>query len=107
MKNNHQKFLYYAQSVVADNLDNPDFNAEDFSRAMFLSRSQLHRKLKALTGKSATEFIRYQRVKKAALLLRNGTSSVSQITFEVGFNNMSYFAKCFKEVFGCKPSAFS
>ncbi len=72
-----------------------------------MSRMQLHRKLKALTGQTATEFIRTQRVKLAADLLKKSDANVSEIGYTVGFNDHSYFTKCFKELYQCTPSEYS
>ncbi|WP_345006611.1 helix-turn-helix transcriptional regulator [Snuella lapsa] len=71
-----------------------------------MSRMQLHRKLNALTGMSTTEFIRMERLKLAKKLLEQNHSTVSEITYSVGFSSPSYFSKCFKEVYQCTPSEF-
>jgi AraC-like DNA-binding protein len=71
---------------------------------MGVSRMQLHRKLKALTDQSATEFIRTVRLKRAAEMLQKGHDNVSQVAYQVGFSSLSYFTKCFKELYGHLPS---
>jgi len=67
---------------------------------------QLHRKLKALTDHAPREFIRVIRLKRAAQLLEQKAGNVTEIAYEVGFNNISHFAKRFKELFGTSPSEF-
>jgi len=106
MNTNDQEFLTRAKNIVAANMDNIHFNASDFSNQIYISRSQLHRKLVTLTGKSTTEFIRHQRLQKAAQLLRARNNSISSIVYTVGFNNLSYFTKCFKATFGVLPSQY-
>jgi len=100
------QFLEKVNTVIDKNIAEPSFSAEDFSKAVGMSRMQLHRKLKALTGLSATEFVRSQRLKLAADLLKKSDANVSEIGYAVGFNDHSYFAKCFKEMYGCSPSEF-
>ncbi len=101
-----ERFLERLQKVLDDHLTNPDFSAETFSTAMGVSRMQLYRKLKALTGQSSTEFLRSQRLKLAAALLKTNKISISEIGYTVGFNDPSYFTKCFKQEFGCSPSEY-
>src|SRR3546814_20917261 len=74
---------------------------------MELGRTQVERKLKALTGQTPVEFIRIMRLKRAAQKIAAKEDAVSQIAYSVGFNNLSYFATCFKEQFGESPSAWS
>lgn len=100
------KFLEKVNSVIDENITEPTFSAEDFSKSVGMSRMQLHRKLKALTGLSATEFVRSQRLKLAADLLKKTDANVSEIGYSVGFNDHSYFTKCFKEMYGCSPTEF-
>jgi AraC-like DNA-binding protein len=73
---------------------------------MNMSRSQLHRKLAAIAGQSTSEFIRNVRLRKAAFLLSNQQGGISEVAFEVGFDNLSYFTRSFKEVYNCTPSEF-
>lgn len=101
-----EKFLLRAAQCVEARLKYTEFNAQDFALAMGISRSGLHRKLQALTGKSATQFIRYIRLKHAEKLLREGQTNISQTAYEVGFNDLKYFRKCFKAEFNMAPSAF-
>lgn len=102
-----EQFLSHLQEVMDTNLVESDFSAENFATALGMSRMQLHRKLKALTGLSTTEFIRSQRLKLAAQLLKKSEINISQVGYAVGFNNHSYFTKCFKKQFGMSPSDFA
>ena len=101
------EFLKKAIDVTEQNLSNAEFNSETFAKEMFLSRSQLHRKLLAVTGQAPGEFIRTYRLKKAASLILENRLSVTQIAFEVGFSSPSHFSKAFKQQFNCLPKEFS
>lgn len=101
-----EKFLERLQIVMDDKLIESSFNIEEFSQAVNMSRMQLHRKLKALTGLSASGFIRSQRLKLAVQLLKNSDVNISQIGYSVGFNDPAYFSKCFKEMYHCTPTEF-
>jgi len=103
----NQKFMEGAIKIVEENIENSDFDVEIFADQMYVSRSQLHRKLKSQTGYSTTEFIRLIRLKRAAQLLSGNVGTVSEIAYKVGFENVGYFSKCFKETFGKPPSQFS
>lgn len=100
-------FLEKVQVVLDKNLIESSFNIEDFSKAVGMSRMQLHRKIKALTGLSASEFIRSQRLKLAAQLLKQSDINISQIGYSVGFNDHAYFSKCFKEAYKCTPTEYA
>ncbi|HRV55420.1 MAG TPA: AraC family transcriptional regulator, partial [Mangrovimonas sp.] len=99
-------FLRKLQDIMENHLVEPDFNVQEFSEAVGMSRMQLHRKLKALTGLTATEFIRSQRLKLAAELFKKSDANISEIGYMVGFNDHSYFTKCFKEAYGCSPTDY-
>ena len=101
-----EKFLKRSLEIIEQNIDNSDFDVETFQKAVGMSRMQLHRKIKALTDCSTSEFIRVQRLKRAAQMLAAKTDNISQIAYLTGFNNLSYFAKCFKEQFGLSPSDY-
>jgi DNA-binding response OmpR family regulator len=101
-----EKFLNRAIGIIEEKMGDFEFDAQTLQQEMILSRSQLFRKLKALTDQSITEFIRTIRLKRGAKLLEQKFGNVAQVTYEVGFNNLSYFAKCFKELFGVSPSEY-
>ena len=102
-----EQFMEKVQFVLDEKLVEPSFSVEDFSNTVGMSRMQLHRKLKALIGLSASEFIRSQRLKLAAKLLKTSYINISQVGYSVGFNDHSYFAKCFKETYNCTPSEYA
>lgn len=101
------EFLKRLKSVLNKHITNAEFNNEYFSELMQMSERQLHRKLKAVIGMTPTEFVRNERVKLAAELLKKSDATVSEIAYQVGFNTPSYFIKCFKEMYGCTPKEFS
>lgn len=102
-----KKFLKQALEVVEKFIDKPEFSVEDFSREMCMSRVALYKKILSLTGKAPLEFIRSIRLKRAAQLLEKSGMSVSEIAYEVGFNNPKNFTKYFKEEFKVLPSQYS
>ncbi|MDC6367248.1 MULTISPECIES: response regulator [Flavobacteriaceae] len=94
------------QQILDDNLTDSEFNTASFCDQVGLSRMHLHRKLKALTGYAASEFIRVQRLKMAAKLLKDGHTHISEVGYAVGFNQPAYFSTAFKQHFGCSPSEY-
>ena len=101
-----EKFINRAMEIIEKNIGNSEFEVRQFQEEMFMSRMQLFRKIKALTNQTPGEFIRTIRLKRAASLIKQNFGNIAQITYEVGFNNPSYFAKCFKDLFGELPSDF-
>jgi signal transduction histidine kinase/DNA-binding response OmpR family regulator len=101
------RFWDEIKKVVNDNLANAEFDSSDFARAMHMSRMQLHRKLKALTGLSTAHFVRSQRLATAATLLEKNLGNVSEIAYDVGFTSPFYFSKCFKETYGVAPRDYA
>ncbi|NMH88378.1 hybrid sensor histidine kinase/response regulator transcription factor [Flavivirga algicola] len=99
-----EKFLQKAIKIVENNITNPDFNVSVFTSLMGMSRPVLYRKLKALVDQSVSEFIRGIRLKIAKQMLIETKMNVSQIAYEVGFNDLKYFRKCFKELFNETPT---
>ena len=100
------EFLQRAFNIAEKNISNMDFDTESFAKEMFLSRSQLHRKLVAVTGQGPGEFLRTIRLKRAAAMILEKRLSVTQIAFEVGFNSPSHFTKAFRQMFNCLPTEF-
>ncbi|MEW4922500.1 two-component regulator propeller domain-containing protein [Algibacter sp. 2305UL17-15] len=101
-----QQFLNKLKAVLNENITDTSFNSDMFSKTMLMSRMQLHRKLKALTGLSTTEFIRSERLKLGVKLLQTSDLSISEIAYQIGFNTPSYFIKCFKETYKSTPSEY-
>ncbi|MFT3794238.1 response regulator [Flavobacterium sp.] len=101
-----EKFLDKLQKVLEIELPNSNFSTDDFAKELGMSRMQLHRKLKTLIGVSATEFLRNERLKAAAELLQKGNANISEIAYTVGFNDLSYFSKCFRERYQMTPTEY-
>lgn len=101
-----EELLKRAVEVVEKHIDDVEFSTDEFAREMLMSRSNLHLKMKALTGESTNEFIRKIRFNKACKLLKEGHYTVAEISTFVGFNTPSYFATSFKKYFGCLPSEY-
>ncbi|WP_181369470.1 hybrid sensor histidine kinase/response regulator transcription factor [Flavobacterium album] len=94
-------------ACIVENIDNTDYSVNELSDDMAVSRSQLHRKLTALTGFSTTNFIRMVRLEKAKDLLLANDGNISEIAYKCGFSSQSYFTKSFTEHFGKSPSQFA
>ncbi|HET7733897.1 MAG TPA: ATP-binding protein, partial [Paludibacter sp.] len=101
-----EQLLQKALKIVEANLDNSEFSADDFSSEMAMSRSNLHLKLKAITGESTVEFIRKVRLSHACQLLVDGRYSVAEVSTMVGFSTPSYFSSIFKKNIGCLPNDY-
>lgn len=101
-----ERFIEKVKKVLDEKITEESFTVEEFSERLHMSRMQLHRKLKALTGLSASEFLRTERLKLAASLLQNKDLNINEVCYKVGFNNPSYFSKCFKEAFGMLPTEY-
>lgn len=99
-----EEFLRDALGIVEENLAESDFSVDDFSKKIGMSRSNLYLKLKAVTGESATDFIKRIRFRKATELLESRRYTVAQIAYMCGFNTPSYFSTSFKQFFGYMPT---
>ncbi len=104
--NSKEVFLQQAMKVIEENLDKADFNIEEFSVAMNISKTVLHKKFRMLIGQTPNLFIRAIRLRKASELLINSDLSVAEIAYLTGFNQAHYFIKCFKEVYNETPKNF-
>lgn len=102
-----EKFLSDVMEQLEKDMDNPELNVKLLSERMGVSHTNLYRKIKALTGQTATEFIRTIRLKRAAQLLKNGQLNVSEVMHMVGFSHRSYFTRSFKELFGVSPKDYN
>lgn len=94
------------ESILEENYVDASFNVDEFSDLLFMSRMQLHRKVKELYGLSPGALIRQKRLNKAAHLLKTTEEQVSSISYDCGFTQPSYFAKSFKQLYGCSPGKY-
>lgn len=97
-------FLEKVDFAILEHLEKDNFGSEDLAKVLFLSRSQLHRKIKALTGKSTSIYLRLIRLREAQKLLADTQLSISEIAYQVGFKSPVYFSQIYKETFGLPPS---
>ncbi len=98
-----QLFLEKVHEAIKKNIGNENFGVDELSKEIGISRSHLHRRLKYLNGESASHMIREFRLKKAFKMLQHKEATVSEISYEVGFSNPSYFNTCFNKYFGYPP----
>jgi DNA-binding response OmpR family regulator len=98
------EFIQKTLSFINENISETELSVEILASKVFLSRSQLYRKIKTLTGVSVNEFIRNVRLEKAKELIKLGNNNINEIGYKVGFSSPSYFTKCFKEKFGYLPT---
>ena len=100
------RFLAQVESIIHENLSDPDFGVNNLSQLLFLGTTQVYRKIKALTGYTPVELIRVIRLVKAAEMLKTEGLSVKEVGYRTGFKSPSYFIKCFREHFHMTPSVF-
>lgn len=97
------EFILQVRKVIEENLDNELFGVSELADAVHLSRSQLHRKLKSLTGTAPNELVRNYRLERALQLLQQHSGNISEIAFQTGFSSPAYFSKCFSDRYGYAP----
>ena len=97
-------FLTRFKAILEQHLTDSDLSVEDLGTEVGLSRVQLYRKVKALTGRSPVELLRTARLQRARQMLLTTDKNISEIAYEVGFSAPSYFTKCFRDEFGISPS---
>ena len=101
-----RRLLEKATIIIENHLTNLNFTVDVLASELNLSRSTLHRKLKTLTNQSATEFIKFVRIKKSIDLIENGMTNIDELCFLVGFNSHSYYSMCFRKQLGQTPSEY-
>ncbi|WP_303317863.1 two-component regulator propeller domain-containing protein [Flavivirga abyssicola] len=99
-----KEFIQKLLSYINDNISDSNLGVEELADHLNLSRSQLYRKVKALTGQTVNEFVRRIRLERSKLILEKGNSNISETCYSVGFASPSYFSKCFKAHFGVLPT---
>ncbi|NOR75863.1 MAG: helix-turn-helix domain-containing protein, partial [Draconibacterium sp.] len=99
-------FIENAISIIEKNLQNHKFTSDVLASELNMSNSSLYRKLKGLTNSSIAGFIRSIRIKRAAQLLADREKTISEIAYEVGFNDVKHFRTVFQKQFSCTPSEF-
>ena len=100
-------FLQKVMSVVEEYIADQHLETQFLADRVGMSRMNLHRKIKAITGQTPGQFISTMRLKRAAQLIKDQAGNVTEVAYDVGFNSLSYFARCFKAEFGVLPSAFA
>lgn len=100
-----QTFINRLRDSIRQNMGDSDFTVERLGEGVGLSRVQLYRKVKALTGQTPVDLLKKARLERARLLVEKTDKSISEIAYEVGFTAPSYFNKCFKDEFGVNPGA--
>ena len=98
--------LAKATRYVEENISRPDLSVEEMARQLGMSRAHFYKRLMVACGKTPIEFIRFIRLKRAAELLKDSRYNVSEVAYQVGFNNPRYFTKYFSEAYGIVPSLY-
>ena len=106
-KGNDEQLMERLMKVVNAHLDDSNFSVDVLTQEVGISRTQLHRKMKEMTGLSTSEFVRNIRLEQAARLLREQKINVTQVAYAVGFSNLSHFSTLFHRHFGMSPKEFA
>jgi len=101
-----ESFLRKTLYIIEQNVADREFGVQKLTEELGVSRSLLHKKLTAIVGVSANDFITTVRLKKSALLLMEGKMNISEIAFSLGYNDPKYFSRCFKKQFGKPPTEY-
>jgi len=101
-----EEFITRITDCIQEHLSDPEFGVEQLAGEVGFSRSQLHRKLKSLTGYVPNRFIRCVRLKQAARMFHEGNRNITQVLYSVGFNTPSHFSESFRELYGMNPSEY-
>lgn len=106
MSNLDNEFLKKVTDIIIKNLDSEKIDVVFLADQMNMSHSSFYRKIKALTGMTANEFLRKIKIRNAEELLITGKYTISEVAYSVGMSSMAYFRQCFKEEFGISPSEY-
>ena len=101
------EWLQQAIAAVEKNMADEHYNVEQLSSDLCMSRMTLYRKIQSATGQKPTEFIRTIRLRRATELLREGRLTITEISYATGFSSVSYFSRCFRQLFGVSPTQFT
>jgi AraC-like DNA-binding protein len=107
VKGNNDVLMDRIMKSVNANLNNPDYDVEMLTKDVGISRAQLHRKMKEITGISTSKFIRNLRLEQAARLIKERKINITQVAYSVGFNNQTHFSTVFKKHFGMTPTEYA
>lgn len=105
-RTSRKKFIRKINTVIEKHKNNPELSRQELADELSMRHDQLYRKLKVLTRLSANQYIRTYRLNCATILLKSGKYTVNEVLYSVGFNNPSYFSKCFKKEFEKLPSEY-
>ena len=106
MKGNDEILMERIMKVINEHLSDSDFSVEDLTTEVGISRAQLHRKMKEMTGLPVSEFIRNIRLEQAVRLLKEQKINVTQVAYTVGFSNLAHFSTVFRKQFGVSPTEY-
>jgi AraC-like DNA-binding protein len=106
IRSSEDTLLQKMLELLNQHLDEPEYNTDNMSDELNMSRAQMYRKINAITGYTPKELLRTIRLKKAASMFDLGHKNITQVMFEVGFNSPSYFAKSFKKMYHLNPSDY-
>ena len=104
---NDKLLMEKIMKCINDNISDPDFNVEFLAKSICVSRAQIHRKMKEMTGINISDLIRNIRLEQAGRMIKEGKANVSQVAYSLGFNNLSHFSKAFKDHYGIPPSEYA
>ena len=99
-----EKFMIKVMKIIEQHISEEEFSIEEFVKELDMGRRQMHRKITALTGKSASRYIRSVRLARGKKMIEEKTGNISEIAYSVGFGSPAYFARCFREEYGHPPS---
>lgn len=106
LKSNNDKLMERIMVIINEHIGNPDFSVEMLATEAAISRAQLHRKMKEITGLSCGDFIRNIRLRQAEILLKDRSQNITQIAYSLGFSNQAHFSASFKKYYGVSPTEY-